>query len=94
MYFFEGLEEVRRLREGEITLRIGNGARVAAVVIETYTLQLSLGISLILKDCYFVPIASRNLIFVSMLAQDNYNFNSIKICIRFILEIKLLHVLS
>ena len=66
--------EVRGLKEGDITLRIGNGARVTVVTVGIYPLQLSLGISLILKDCYFVSVASRNLISISVLAQDNYNF--------------------
>ena len=34
----QDLEEVRRLREVETTLRIDNGARIAAVTIETYPL--------------------------------------------------------
>ena len=62
------------MREGEITLQIGNGAKVAAVSIGTYHLRLPLEISLILKDCYFVPVASKNLISISILVQDNYNF--------------------
>ena len=27
-----------------------------------------------MQDCYFVPVASKNLISISVLAQDNYNF--------------------
>ena len=34
----QGLEEVRGLREDEIALWIGNGARVAAVAVGTYLL--------------------------------------------------------
>ena len=34
----QGLEDVRGLREGKITLRVGNGARIAAVVVGTYSL--------------------------------------------------------
>ena len=71
----QGLEEVRGLREGEITLRVGNGVRVAAVAARTYPLRLSLEFSLFLKDYYFIPVASRNLISISVLAQDNYNFH-------------------
>ena len=63
----QDLEKIRRLREGEITLRVGNRAKVTAIAIETYSLRLPLGFSLILKDCYYVPTASRNLIFISML---------------------------
>ena len=61
------LEEVRGLREGEITLQLDNGKRVAAVTVGIYHLQLSLGFSLLLKDCFYVPVTSRNLISISML---------------------------
>ncbi|XP_020081861.1 uncharacterized protein LOC109705542 [Ananas comosus] len=57
-----GLRESRGLREGEVTLRVGNGARVAAVAAGTYSLRLPSGYVLLLKDCYYVPPASRNLI--------------------------------
>ena len=68
----QDLEESRRLRDGEMILRIGNGARVTAVAVETYPLRLSLGLDLVLRDCYYVPAASRNLISVSHLAQEGY----------------------
>ena len=63
-----GLEKSRRLRDGDMILRIENGARVTAVTVETYPLQLSLGLDLVLRDCYYVPAASRNLISVLCLA--------------------------
>ena len=68
----QGLKEVR---EGEITLRVSNRARVAVVAVGTYPLRLPSGLSLIFKDCYYKSVASRNLIFISVLAQDNYNFH-------------------
>ena len=36
--FMQRLEEVRGLRKSEITLQIGNGARVATVAVRTYPL--------------------------------------------------------
>ena len=36
--FMQDLKDNRRLREGEMTLRVENGARVTAVVIGTYSL--------------------------------------------------------
>ena len=36
--FMQDLEEVRGLRQGEITLRVGNGARFAAMAIGAYPL--------------------------------------------------------
>ena len=34
----QGLEDSRRLRDGDMILRVGNGARVAAVAVGTYPL--------------------------------------------------------
>ena len=64
----QGLEESRRLRDGEMILRIRNEARVTAVAVETYPLRLPLGLDLVLRDCYYVLAASKNLISVSCLA--------------------------
>ena len=55
----QSLEESRRLRDGEMILRVGNGARVAAVTVGTYPLRLLLGLDLVLRDCYHVPAANR-----------------------------------
>ena len=53
-------------------LCIDNGARVAAVAVGTYPLRLLSDLDLVLKDYYYMPTASRNLIFVSCLAlEDN-----------------------
>ena len=71
----QDLEEVKGLREGEITLRVNNRAKIATVAVGIYPLRLPLGLSLILKDCYYVSVASKNLIFISVLAQDNYYFH-------------------
>ena len=46
--------------------------RSAVVTVGTYSLQLPLGLDLVLRDCYYVPAASRNLISVSCLAQEGY----------------------
>ena len=68
MYLNIGLIESRRLREGDMILQIDNRVKVAAEAIGTCSLRLSLGFRLDLKDCYFVSGASRNLIFMSVLA--------------------------
>ena len=44
------------------------------MVIEIYSLKLSLGFSLLLKNYFYIPIVSKNLISISVLVQDNYNF--------------------
>ena len=59
--------ESRRLRKGDMILQIDNGAKVAIEVIGTYPLRLPSHVRLDLKDYYYVPIASQNLIFMSVL---------------------------
>ena len=90
----QGLEEVRGLRKGEITLQTGNGARVVVVAVGIYPLRLLLEYRLLLKDYYCVPIANRNLIFISVMARNDYNFYFNKDMCAIILKIKLLYVLS
>ena len=63
----QGLKKVRELREGKITIQVDNGERVTTVAIRTYSLRLPSGFSLILKDCYYASVVSRNLISVSIL---------------------------
>ena len=68
MYLNQGLIESRRLKESDMIFQVGNRAKIAAETIGTYPFRLSSDFRLDLKDCYYVPIASQNLIFVSVLA--------------------------
>ena len=56
-------------------LWINNRAKVIAEAVGTYSLWLPSRFRLDLKDCYFIPVASQNLIFMSMLAQDGFDFD-------------------
>ena len=56
-------------------LQIDNRAKVAAEVIGTYPLRLPSEFRLDLKKYYFIFVASQNLIFVSLQAQDGFEFN-------------------
>ena len=64
----QGLIESRRLKEGDMIFQIDNGAKIAAEAVGTYPLRLPSSIRLDLKDCYYVSVASWNLISVSVLA--------------------------
>ena len=46
---------------------MGNGARVAALAVGIYTLSLPSGFILDVKDCYFVPALTKNIISISCL---------------------------
>ena len=69
------LKNCRRLRLGGITLRVDNEIRVAAATIGTYPLRLPSDFCLELKDCYCVPNANKNLIYVSCLTHDDYEIS-------------------
>ena len=70
----QGLKRSRSLARGEVDLRVGNGARVAALAVGTYEIALPSGLILNLNNCYYVPVMSRNIISVSVLDNDGFNF--------------------
>ena len=70
----QGLRNRRLLGKNEVDLRVGNGARVAAVEIGDYQLTLPSGLLLDLNNCYFVPAMSRNIILVSSLDVSGFDF--------------------
>ena len=74
----QDLEDSRRLRDGEMILHVKNGAKVATVAVKTYPLRLPSGLDLVLKDCYYVPAASRNLTSISCLALEGYVISFLK----------------
>ncbi|KAK8569059.1 hypothetical protein V6N12_007591 [Hibiscus sabdariffa] len=63
----QGLYTRRNLAKGDVDLRVGNGARVAALAVGTYVLSLPNGLNLNLENCYFVPSLTKNIISVSCL---------------------------
>ena len=65
---------MRRLTKGDIDLRVGNGAKVAVVSVGTYALSLASGYELYLNNCYFIPILSKNIIFISVLDSEGISF--------------------
>ena len=68
----QGLKKSRKLDKGVVDLRVGNGARVVALAIGIYTLSLTSGLILDLKDCYFVPALTKNIISISCLDLDGF----------------------
>ena len=70
----QGLRNIEPLVKGEVDLRVGNGARVAAVSRGTYVIQLPSGFELFLYNCYYVPSLSKNIISVSALDKLGFSF--------------------
>nr|MCH9869660.1 hypothetical protein [Serratia marcescens] len=69
----QGLRRSRQLKKGEIDLRVANGARVAALAVETYELVLPNGHLLELNNFFYVPTMSRNIISVSSLDDEGFS---------------------
>lgn len=70
----QALNKRRSLNKGEMQLHIGNGASIAAVAIGNLELYLPNGLVLKLKVVYFVLSISRNIISISCLDMDGYDF--------------------
>ncbi|VFQ80972.1 unnamed protein product [Cuscuta campestris] len=71
----QNLHEVRHLTEGEVQLKVRNGALVNALAVGTYVLSLPSGLLLHLNNCLFVPAISRNIISVSCLDKAGFSIN-------------------
>ena len=63
----QGIKDSRKLKKGEVDLRVGNRARVAALAVGTYELVLPSGLLLFLNNCYYVPALSSNIVSLSYL---------------------------
>jgi hypothetical protein len=69
----QGLRKTRRFAKGEMDVRVGNGARVAVIAVDTYNLSLPSGLVLELNNCYCIPSISKNIISSSCLEEvDGY----------------------
>ena len=53
-------------------LQVSNRAKITVEAIGTYPLRLPSGVRLDLKDCYYISVASQNLIFMSVLPQEGF----------------------
>ena len=70
----QGLKRTRQLKKGEVDLRVGNGAKVAALAVGSYELTLPSRLLLVLDNCYYVPTICRNIISFSCLHNDGFSF--------------------
>ena len=68
------LARLRRIKIGEMDLKIDNGAKVTIVAIGEVTLHLHGGAFIALDACYFVPSIIKNIISISCLTVSGYKF--------------------
>ena len=69
----QGLRNSRKLAKGEYDLQVGNDARVAAIAIRTYVLNLPSRLCLNLDKYFDVSALTKNIIFVSCLNKKGFH---------------------
>jgi hypothetical protein len=70
----QGLKIIRCFARDDVDLRVGNGAKVAVLAVNNYSLLLPSGLVLELNNCYFVPTLNKNIISASCLEDDGFEF--------------------
>jgi hypothetical protein len=69
----QGLSQTRKFAKGELDVRVGNGAKIAAIVVDTYHLALLSRLVLKLNNFYCIPSLCKNVISCSCLEEvDGY----------------------
>ena len=69
-----GLRNIRKLTKGESDFRAGNGAGVTVTALWTYVLNLPSDLCLNLEDFCYVPSLTKNIIYVSYLNTEGFNY--------------------
>jgi hypothetical protein len=57
----QGLSLTRRFAKGELDVRVGNGAKVAAIAVDTFHVSLPSRLVLELNNCYCIPALWKNI---------------------------------
>ena len=69
----QDLRNSRRLLYREVDLRMGNGAKLAALCVGTYSISLPNGLVLDLDNCVYVPSLVKNIISISSLCKKGFS---------------------
>ena len=82
----QGLRNSRRLRNGEVDLRMGNRAKLAALYVGTYLVALPNGLVLDFDNYVDVPSLVKNIISISSLCKKDFHALSIIMNVQFLLK--------
>nr|GEZ13243.1 hypothetical protein [Tanacetum cinerariifolium] len=67
-----GLRGSRKLKDGALSLYVGNGMRAAVKVVGSFDLVLPSGLIIVLDNCHFVPTITRGVVLISRLVNNDY----------------------
>ncbi|GKB71956.1 zinc finger, CCHC-type containing protein, partial [Tanacetum coccineum] len=68
----QGLRRSRKLKNGALSLYIGNGMRAAVEAIENFDLILPSGLIIVLDNCHYAPTVTRGIVSISRLVKNGY----------------------
>ena len=70
----QGLRKIKRLKQGDLELHVGNGERVAVKAVGEYVLLLPSGLELVLNNVHFIPSLTRNIVSVTALREQGFKY--------------------
>ncbi|XP_076952723.1 uncharacterized protein LOC143626547 [Bidens hawaiensis] len=82
----QGFKIRNEVKKGDISLFMGNGAKVDVQARGDYVLKLPNGLEIILKNILYSPSLTRNIISVSLLRQSGYDFKFVDNGIYFFMD--------
>ncbi|GJU35624.1 chrysanthemyl diphosphate synthase, partial [Tanacetum coccineum] len=68
----QGLRGVRKLKQGDLYLYVGNGVRAQVEAIGIYDLVLPNGLVICLNNCHYAPSINRGVVSVSRLVENGF----------------------
>lgn len=71
----QGFKRSRKLKQGDVDLRVGEGSVVGAEAVGTYSLSLPSGLVLELENCFYVPRLIKNVISFDLLVDSGFKYN-------------------
>jgi hypothetical protein len=66
------LEDRKHLKKEEVTLKVGNGVIISAMIISSIPLHLTSGLIINLNNIDYIPSICKNIISMSCLDKDEY----------------------
>ena len=70
----QGLRKIRKLKQGDLEVHVGNGQRVAVKAIGEYVLLLPSGLELVLNNVYYIPSVTRNIVSFHALRRQGFDY--------------------
>ena len=71
----KGFRDIINPRKGDKAIRVANGVKVDKEAVDQLSLELNNGFTLSLRNVFYIPSMKRNLISVSVLDDDGFDYH-------------------